>query len=145
MTMGSPPPGAQAEYERWSLVFFTRPGNPCVLRALVESSPIIAEAVKNQPDRNFETGSTAAEWFARRTKNRRINNRTVRIFNIILRGRDHEHRNATGTRDMGCEPRHRAHSDGGLVCAIRQASFTFLLRCTLYGLSPMPISQFSAC
>jgi hypothetical protein len=75
----SPPPGAQAEYERWSLVFFTRPTSSKVLRALVESSPIIADAVKKQPDRNFESGSTAAEWLARRVRNQRINNRRVRI------------------------------------------------------------------
>jgi hypothetical protein len=114
--LDSPPPGAQAEYEWWSLVFFTRPGNSGVLHALVESSPTIAEAVKNQPDRNFKTGSIAAEWFTRRIKNYRIINRTVRVFNTIFDGRDHEYRNATETRDMGCEPRHRAHSDGGLVC-----------------------------
>ncbi|OJA13233.1 hypothetical protein AZE42_14094, partial [Rhizopogon vesiculosus] len=76
ITMVSPPPGAQAEYERWSLVFFTRPTSSKVLRALVESSPIIAEAVRKQPGRNFETGCTAAEWLARRVRNRRINNRT---------------------------------------------------------------------
>ncbi|KAG2153611.1 uncharacterized protein EDB93DRAFT_1239804 [Suillus bovinus] len=70
-----PPPGAQAEHGRWSLVFFTRPTSSKVLRALVESSPIIAEAVKKQPDRNFESGSTAAEWLARRVRNQRINNR----------------------------------------------------------------------
>ncbi|KAF8838707.1 Clavaminate synthase-like protein, partial [Paxillus ammoniavirescens] len=63
-----PPPGTQAHYERFSVVFFTRPGNSKVLRALVEDSPIIAEAVRNQPEKNFETGATAAEWFARRVK-----------------------------------------------------------------------------
>jgi hypothetical protein len=82
--MNSPPPGTQIEYERWSLGFFIRPGNAEVLRALVESSPIIAEAVKKHPDRNFETGSTAAAWFARRVKNHRINNRTVRIFSTLF-------------------------------------------------------------
>jgi len=84
-----PPPGAQAEYERWSLVFFTRPGNSRVLRALVESSPIIAEAVKNQPARNFETGSTAAEWFARRVKYQRIKNRTGPETWATSRGTEH--------------------------------------------------------
>ena len=71
------PPGNQAELERWSLVFFTRPGNSVPLRALVEDSPIIAEAVKNAPaDKHFETGVTAYEWFVRRIKNQRIKNRT---------------------------------------------------------------------
>lgn len=72
-----PPPGIQGEYERWSLVFFTRPGNSKILRALVEDSPLIADAVQKHPDRNFETGSTAKEWFARRVKYQRINNRKV--------------------------------------------------------------------
>ncbi|KAG1848549.1 hypothetical protein DFJ58DRAFT_890185 [Suillus subalutaceus] len=84
-----PPPGVQAEYERWSLVFFTRPGNMKVLRALVESSHIIAEAVKKQPDRNFETDSTAAEWFARRIKYQRINNRTGPESWAASRGTEH--------------------------------------------------------
>ncbi|KAF8839123.1 Clavaminate synthase-like protein [Paxillus ammoniavirescens] len=70
-----PPPGIQAHYERFSVVFFSRPGNSKALRALVEDSPIIAEAVRNQPEKNFETGATAAEWFARRVKYQRINNR----------------------------------------------------------------------
>ncbi|OJA15644.1 hypothetical protein AZE42_10155 [Rhizopogon vesiculosus] len=77
-----PPIGAHADfgslvvYERWSLSFFTRPGNSEVIRALIESSPLIAEAVKKQPDRNFEIGSTAAAWLAMRMKNNRINNET---------------------------------------------------------------------
>lgn len=84
-----PPPGVQAEHERWSLVFFTRPGNTKVLRALVESSHVIAEAVKKQPDRNFETGSTAAEWFARRIKYQRIGNRTGPESWAASRGTEH--------------------------------------------------------
>jgi len=83
------PPGVQAEYERWSLVFFTRPGNSKVLRALVESSHIIADAVKKRPDKNFETGSTAAEWFARRIKNQRINNRLGPETWATSRGTEH--------------------------------------------------------
>lgn len=84
--MDSPPPGAQAEYERWSLIFFTRPTSSKVLRALVESSPVIAEAVKKQPDRNFETGATAAEWLARRVRNQRVNNRKVRVPSVCYGG-----------------------------------------------------------
>ncbi|KAG2370232.1 hypothetical protein BDR07DRAFT_1447154 [Suillus spraguei] len=76
-----------AEYERWSLVFFTRPGNSKVLRALVESSDSIAEAVKKRPDKNFETDSTAAEWFMRRVKNQRVSNRTER--GAASRGTEH--------------------------------------------------------
>jgi isopenicillin N synthase-like dioxygenase len=84
-----PPPGAQAEYERWSLVFFTRPTSSKVLRALVESSPIIADAVKKQPDRNFESGYTAAEWLARRVRNQRINNRKGPDTWAASRGTEH--------------------------------------------------------
>ncbi|KAI9566314.1 hypothetical protein HD554DRAFT_2040326 [Boletus coccyginus] len=54
-----PPPGIQAEYERWDLK---------VLRPLVEDSPIIADAMQKHPDRNLDAGSTAAEWPARRIK-----------------------------------------------------------------------------
>ncbi|KIJ06004.1 hypothetical protein PAXINDRAFT_103550 [Paxillus involutus ATCC 200175] len=85
-----PPPGAQGDHERFSLVFFTRPGNSKVLRALVEDSPIIAEAVKNQPEKDFETGSTAAEWFARRVKYQRINNRKGPETWAASRGTEHQ-------------------------------------------------------
>ncbi|KAK0450457.1 uncharacterized protein EV420DRAFT_735793 [Desarmillaria tabescens] len=70
-----PPPGAQSHLDRWSLVFFTRPGNSVILRALVEDSPLIADTVHNTPGKNFETGQTAKEWFARRVKYQRLNNR----------------------------------------------------------------------
>lgn len=84
-----PPPGAQAGYERWSLVFFTRPTSSKVLRALVESSPIIVDAVKKQPDKNFQSGSTAAEWLARRVRNQRINNRRGPDTWTASRGTEH--------------------------------------------------------
>ncbi|KAJ7663028.1 hypothetical protein B0H17DRAFT_1162879 [Mycena rosella] len=58
-----PPPGAQSQFERWSLVYFTRPGNDVTLRAL---------AVTRTPDKNFETGCTSLEWFTRRIKNQRM-------------------------------------------------------------------------
>ena len=76
----SPPPGEQSTFERWSLVFFTRPGNSKILRALKESSPIIAAAVASNPDSEFETASTAEDWFARRTKYQRVANRKVCIY-----------------------------------------------------------------
>jgi len=71
-----PPPGAQSIYERWSVAFFTRPGDSKILRALVELSPAIADAVAANPGKNFETGSTAKEWFSRRVKYEKIANRT---------------------------------------------------------------------
>ncbi|KAH9486019.1 2-oxoglutarate-dependent dioxygenase [Psilocybe cubensis] len=70
-----PPPGQQSGLERWSLVFFTRPGNSSVLTALTQDSPTIAESVRSAPPGKYETGSTAFEWFSRRIKNQRINNR----------------------------------------------------------------------
>ncbi|KAK0505609.1 hypothetical protein EDD18DRAFT_340388 [Armillaria luteobubalina] len=69
-----PPPGPQAHLERWSLVYFTRPGNSVVLRPLVDESPVIAAAVENTDQLN--TPVTAKEWFTRRIKNQRMNNRT---------------------------------------------------------------------
>ncbi|KAK0184094.1 Clavaminate synthase-like protein [Armillaria mellea] len=69
-----PPPGPQAHLERWSLVYFTRPGNSVVLRPLVDESPIIAAAVQNADQLN--TPVTAKEWFTRRIKNQRMKNRT---------------------------------------------------------------------
>ncbi|KIJ11356.1 hypothetical protein PAXINDRAFT_84650 [Paxillus involutus ATCC 200175] len=85
-----PPPGAQGGYERFSVVFFTRPGNSQVLRALVDHSPMIADAVKNQSEKNFETGSTAAEWLARRVKYQRINNRKGPESWAAGRGTEHQ-------------------------------------------------------
>ncbi|KAJ7130713.1 hypothetical protein C8R46DRAFT_1168777 [Mycena filopes] len=84
-----PPPGEQSRFERWSLVYFTRPGNSIELRALVEDSPLIAEAVARAPDRVFETGCTALEWFTRRMKNHRLNNRTGPETWMQSRGTEH--------------------------------------------------------
>lgn len=52
-----------------------------VLRALKEDSQLIAEAAeKNQRENgtNYETQSTAADWFARRIKYQRVKNYKVR-------------------------------------------------------------------
>lgn len=75
----SPPPGEQRYFERWSLVYFTRPHDSVVLRALTEDSPLIAEAVARHPEKDFETGFTAGEWLLRRFKNIRLKNYTVRF------------------------------------------------------------------
>jgi hypothetical protein len=79
----SPPPGAQSAYERWSLVFFTRPGNSKVLRALIEDSTTIAKSVTSKPEKNFETETTAKDWFARRIKYQILANRKVIIINAM--------------------------------------------------------------
>lgn len=68
-----PPPKDQAAFERWSLVFFTRPGQGQLLTPLTSDSALITEAAKLKPE--LSTGSTAGEWFARRIKNQRIKNR----------------------------------------------------------------------
>ncbi|KAJ3552763.1 hypothetical protein NM688_g3981 [Phlebia brevispora] len=66
------PPKEQAKHERWSLGFFTRPANHTELTALVDESPMIAEAVKTAPDPNtFCTGQTSGEWHSRRVKYQR--------------------------------------------------------------------------
>ncbi|KAI0936919.1 hypothetical protein AcW1_001031 [Taiwanofungus camphoratus] len=70
-----PPPGAQSQFERYSVTFFTRPRNSVILRALREESATIADAVAKAPDDNFETGSTSAEWIGRRIRRLRIRNR----------------------------------------------------------------------
>ena len=70
-------PGAQSAFDRWSVVFFSRPGDSVKLRALTELSPIIAKAVSEAPEKNFNPESTSLEWFTRRVKNQRINNRKV--------------------------------------------------------------------
>ena len=78
----SPPPGTQSQYERWSLVYFTRPGNSAILRPLSEHSPMIAEAAKKNADKGYETGSTSLEWFSRRIRNQRMKNRTVSFVGL---------------------------------------------------------------
>ena len=69
----------QGSHYRFSLVYFTRPGNSVVLRALTESSPLIADAAARAPDpKKYDTGMTSLDWFTRRIKNQRIANRKVR-------------------------------------------------------------------
>ena len=79
-----PPPGPQAGIERFSLVYFTRPGNSIILRALVDESHLISEAVSRDLEKNYETRSTALEWFSRRIKNQRIKNRKVIMHYFTL-------------------------------------------------------------
>ncbi|KAJ6595200.1 hypothetical protein DFH09DRAFT_1305877 [Mycena vulgaris] len=84
------PPGAQGTLHRFSLVYFTRPGNSVVLRALTDKSSLIAEAVKGAPDpTKFETGETSFDWFTRRIKNQRINNRKGPETWMASRGTEH--------------------------------------------------------
>jgi len=71
-----PPPGEQKNQDRWSVVYFTRPAYKVYLKALVEDSPLIAEAAANAPPGKYDTGETAGEWVFRRVKYHRIKNRT---------------------------------------------------------------------
>ncbi|KAF8889038.1 hypothetical protein BD779DRAFT_1714754 [Infundibulicybe gibba] len=84
-----PPPGAQSHYERWSLVYFTRPGDSVYLRALVEDSPLIADAVKKDYDRDYDPGATAAQWFIRRQSKWRTDNQKGINDYLASRGTEH--------------------------------------------------------
>ncbi|KIP11665.1 hypothetical protein PHLGIDRAFT_99067 [Phlebiopsis gigantea 11061_1 CR5-6] len=70
-----PPPGEQSHFTRYSITFFTRPGYDVVLHALGEHSALIADAVAQAPEGQYETGSTARDWVARRIRNLRLKNR----------------------------------------------------------------------
>ena len=74
----SPPPKDQAQYERWSLVYFTRPHDTVVLRHQGEKSAMIADAVAKAPAGKFDTGVTAGEWLARRIRGTRTTQFKVR-------------------------------------------------------------------
>ncbi|KAF5372223.1 hypothetical protein D9758_005009 [Tetrapyrgos nigripes] len=89
-----PPPGPQSTLDRWSLVYFTRPGNSVVLRALGDEreSRVIKDhldrlQVDNDSTSNINSGEpekaeTAEEWFMRRIKNQRMNNRRKRGWRV---------------------------------------------------------------
>ncbi|KAA1474572.1 Clavaminate synthase-like protein [Dentipellis sp. KUC8613] len=84
-----PPPKAQGAFERWSLVYFTRPGEGQMLEPLSSESTLIAEAAAKS-DGKFNTGVTAGAWFARRIKNQRIKNRTGPETWKASRGTEHK-------------------------------------------------------
>ncbi|KAI0766205.1 Clavaminate synthase-like protein [Trametes elegans] len=71
-----PPPKEQARHERWSLVYFTRPNDAVVLRALAQDSAAVAQAVRDAPPGTYEAGATASEWLTRRLKAQRVANYT---------------------------------------------------------------------
>lgn len=65
-----PPPGAQANFERWSLVYFFRPSDDVEVAPLSDESAAIAEAAK-RPSRlptplEKLKGITASQWFKNR-------------------------------------------------------------------------------
>ncbi|KAJ7485748.1 hypothetical protein FB451DRAFT_64354 [Mycena latifolia] len=84
------PPGAQGTLHRFSLVYFTRPGNSIILRALTDESQMVADAVASAPDpKKFDTGVTSFDWFTRRIKNQRIKNRKGPETWMASRGTEH--------------------------------------------------------
>lgn len=71
-----PPPGDQAKFTRWSLVFFLRPSFDEELYPLTKESEQIAEAAKKHPTiSKLQPGVTAGEWFFRRVAGQRSANR----------------------------------------------------------------------
>ncbi|KAI0313561.1 Clavaminate synthase-like protein [Amylostereum chailletii] len=83
--LSRPPPKAQSAFERWSVVFFTRPDFTKNLAPLTKESAIIAEAVSRAPEGKFDTGAIAGQWYTRRMKYQRIANRTVSLYSRIRR------------------------------------------------------------
>ncbi|KAF9054222.1 Clavaminate synthase-like protein [Panaeolus papilionaceus] len=61
-----PPPGAQAEHERWSLVYFARPTNDVYLEPLVDKSPLVEKAASSTDSNINNPQMTAGQWFVNR-------------------------------------------------------------------------------
>ncbi|KAF9014303.1 hypothetical protein BDQ17DRAFT_1386729 [Cyathus striatus] len=85
-----PPPGFQSRHERWSLVYFSRPGNSTILNALENDSFTIAESVCRSEDPSiYRPGATAKDWFYRRhSKWRTDNEKRVEAY-LESRGTEH--------------------------------------------------------
>lgn len=82
-----PPPGAQAEHVRWSVVFFSRPAFDVPLKALTEESEVIKRALESLPEedrKNFYPECTAGEWYKRRVKFSRASVRKVHTFISVM-------------------------------------------------------------
>ncbi|KAI0828140.1 hypothetical protein BC628DRAFT_1364208 [Trametes gibbosa] len=75
-----PPPKEQAQHERWSVVFFTRPNDNVELHDLSQESALIAEAVAKAPMGKYRPGVTAKEWLARRVGAQRYTNYKVCLY-----------------------------------------------------------------
>jgi len=86
------PPGEQAFFERWSLVFFLRPGTDVVLYPLTEESSAVAEAVSRLAEvdkKRYYPNQTSGEWFQRRIKMQRLKNRSGPESYRESRGMEH--------------------------------------------------------
>ena len=56
-----------------------------VLEPMADFSEMVAEAARKPENARFQTGGvTAGEWFARRIKNQRANNRKVNIGSAMV-------------------------------------------------------------
>lgn len=111
-----PPPLAQSHFDRWSLVYFTRPGDSVHLKALVGESTIIAKAVAETPDRDFDSGATASQWFARRQAKWRVDNQKVMLFvNPSLCASSSHTRFSEGDPRLSCEQRNRVQQSRSLI------------------------------
>jgi isopenicillin N synthase-like dioxygenase len=72
-----PPPGDQAKFTRWSLVFFLRPSFDEQLYPLNDQSEAIKAAAAVHPTiSKIEPGQTNSQWFKRRIAGQRAANRT---------------------------------------------------------------------
>ncbi|KAL5485865.1 hypothetical protein ACEPAI_6908 [Sanghuangporus weigelae] len=86
-----PPPGPQSSYPRWSVVFFTRPGNDVNLRAL-EESPIVRESLSRMSSEQrgkYFPNVTQGQWLARRRNNVALKNRKGPETYLESRGMEH--------------------------------------------------------
>ncbi|KAI0094396.1 Clavaminate synthase-like protein [Irpex rosettiformis] len=90
-----PPPGDQWRLPRYSISFFTRPGDDVILRPLKGYSQLIMSAVAESPREEYETGSTSKEWISRRIRRLRIKNRAGPQTWYASMGTEHQ-----GVRDM---------------------------------------------
>ena len=74
-----PPPKEQAQLERYSTGFFSRPDDDVEFRALADKSAAIAAAVERSPPGKYAPGVTALAWLERRLRAQRVANYKVRV------------------------------------------------------------------
>ncbi|GEM06806.1 oxidoreductase,Oxoglutarate/iron-dependent oxygenase family [Rhodotorula toruloides] len=85
-----PPPPPQDKDERWSLVYFIRPGFDNPLRPLSDKSDIVKAHAENDPAMQaMPKDQTAGSWFRRRIVNQRAANRKGPETWAASRGTEH--------------------------------------------------------
>ncbi|KAH9948228.1 Clavaminate synthase-like protein [Amylocystis lapponica] len=85
-----PPPGAQSQFERYSVAFFTRANDSVILRALGDKSVMIHNAVAEASAEHFDTGSRSVDWVARRIRKLRLRNRKGQETWFASLGTEHQ-------------------------------------------------------